>query len=76
MTPVVHRLEAKYHDRVRFVYLDIDDPRTEPLKRALGFRVQPHFFLVGPDGTVLQQWAGAVDEAQLERAIRQALEGE
>lgn len=26
MAPVVHSLEGKYKDRIRFVYLDIDDP--------------------------------------------------
>jgi hypothetical protein len=26
MAPFIHSLEAKYHDKMNFIYLDIDDP--------------------------------------------------
>lgn len=69
MAPVVHGLEQKYAGAVRFVYLDIDDPRTEPFKEQLGYRVQPHFFLVDGDGNVVRQWLGLVEVAEFEAAF-------
>lgn len=74
MAPVVHGLEDRYGDRVRFVYLDIDDPRTKPFKQQLNYRYQPHIFLLDNDGHVLAQWVGAVDAATLEQAIVQAIQ--
>ena len=68
----MHGLEAEWDEQVDFVYLDIDDPATEPFKRQLGYRVQPHMFLVDRDGRVLQQWLGFVDAATLEAALEQA----
>ena len=68
----MHGLEAEGGGEVEFVYLDIDDPATEPFKRQLGYRVQPHMFLVDGDGLVLQQWLGFVDAATLEAALEQA----
>jgi hypothetical protein len=68
----VHGLEAEWGDRVNFVYLDIDDPNTQPFKAALGYQYQPHLFMVDGDGTVLQQWVGFVDEGTLERALEAA----
>jgi hypothetical protein len=44
MKPIVHGLEAKYSDKIGFVYLDIDDPNTAKLKTELGYIGQPHFF--------------------------------
>jgi hypothetical protein len=69
MAPVVHGLEAKYSDRIDFVYLDIDDPRTMPFKSQLGYLVQPHIFVLDGQGEILQQWLGMVSEADLEAAL-------
>jgi hypothetical protein len=69
MAPVVHGLEARYSDRIDFVYLDIDDPRTAPFKSQLGYLVQPHIFMLDGQGEILQQWLGMVSEADLEAAL-------
>jgi hypothetical protein len=69
MAPVVHGLEARYSDRIDFVYLDIDDPRTVPFKSRLGYLVQPHIFMLDGQGEILQQWLGMVSEADLEAAL-------
>jgi len=62
MAPVVHGLEARYSDRIDFVYLDIDDPRTAPFKSRLGYLVQPHFFMLDGQGEILQQcWPQRAD---------------
>jgi hypothetical protein len=68
----VHGLENTWGDQINFVYLDIDDPRTEPFKRQLGYRVQPHMFLLDGDGQLLDQWLGFVDAATLETAFQGA----
>jgi thioredoxin-like negative regulator of GroEL len=67
----VHGLEVEYYDRVDFVYLDIDDPRTDPFKQQLGYRYQPHIFLMDGDGNVVQQWVGPVSESDLAAALDQ-----
>jgi len=66
----VHGLENTWGDQINFVYLDIDDPRTEPFKRQLGYRVQPHMFLLDEQGTVVQQWLGYVEGETLEAAFQ------
>ena len=73
MAPIVHGLEAKYSSKVRFTYLDIDDPATEVFRNGLGFSgFRPHIFLLGPDGEVLQEWIGYTPVEQLEPAIHSA----
>jgi thioredoxin-like negative regulator of GroEL len=67
----VHGLEAEYAGRVRFVYLDIDDPAVAPFKRELRYRVQPHIFLLDGSGQVVGQWLGAVTAEDLEPALDQ-----
>ena len=69
MAPVVHGLEARYSDRIDFVYLDIDDPRSAPFKSRLGYLVQPQIFMLDGQGVILQQWLGMVSEADLEAAL-------
>ncbi len=73
MAPIVHGLEAEFSGQVNFAYLDIDDPATLRFKQALGYRVQPHFFLLDPQGNVLGQWVGAVEADTLRSAIQDAL---
>lgn len=59
----MYGLEARYGDRIQFTYLDIDDPNTADIKRALGYRVQPHLFLLDGQGNVVKQWLGFVNES-------------
>ena len=65
----MHGLEAEYGSQVNFIYLDIDDRNSEPFKQELGYRYQPHLFLVDADGNILQQWVGRVSRDELERAL-------
>jgi hypothetical protein len=64
-------VEDKYEGYVNFVFLDIDDSRNDEFKNALGFRYQPHLFLLDADGNVVQQWVGFVEGEVLEQAIVQ-----
>ncbi len=69
MKPVVHGLEDQHRDRIGFVYLDIDDPATRPLKDALGFKSQPYFVLVDGGGATVASWRGRTDAAEFEAAF-------
>ncbi len=69
MAPVVHGLEDRYKDRMRFVYLDIDDPANSLFKSLIGSRLPPLFFLLDGQGNVLQEWRGYVTSEELERAF-------
>ncbi len=65
----MHGLEAIWGDRINFAYLDIDDPNTTPFKQQLGYRYQPHLFLLDGEGQVVQQWVGIVAEEELVAAF-------
>lgn len=69
----MHGLEAEYTDRIDFVYLNIDDPATDPFKKQLGYAGQPHFFLLDGDGATLQAWRGRVGEEEFRTAFEAAL---
>ena len=66
---MVHGLEVEYFDKIDFVYLDIDDSRTDEFKRMLGYRVQPHLFLLDGEGNIIQQWLGITPESDLRMAF-------
>jgi hypothetical protein len=56
------------------VYLDIDDPANESFKDHLGFRYQPHLFLIGGKGEIIQQWIGPVPREELVTAFDDLLD--
>lgn len=60
MAPIVHGLEVEFHDEIKFVYLNIDDPANDQFKQELGYRYQPHFLLIDGKGNILEQWLGPV----------------
>lgn len=69
MAPVMNFLEKKYSSKVRFVFLDIDDPRTAKFKQALGYQYQPHIFLMDGGGKIIKQWVGVVGQEELENIL-------
>jgi hypothetical protein len=69
----VHGLEAEYADQIDFIYLDIDDNRTDSFKRELGYRVQPHLFLLDGEGKIVTQWLGRIKAEDLELAFQDLL---
>jgi len=66
MAPMVHGLEAKYYGKIKFSYLDADDPATDPFQRALGFYYQPEFYLLDANGNILKKFVGYVEQAEFE----------
>ncbi|RCK75691.1 MAG: thiol:disulfide interchange protein [Anaerolineae bacterium] len=65
MAPVLKKLENQFAGKVQFIYLDIDDPKTNPYKQSLGYLYQPHFFLIDGQGNIIKQWVGYVEEEEL-----------
>jgi hypothetical protein len=74
MAPIVHGLEARYGDRINFVYLDIDDPQTQPFKTALKYIVQPDYYLLDAQGNVVDHWLGYVAEDKFVQAFDKILQ--
>jgi len=66
MAPMVHGLEAKYFGKIKFSYLDADDPQTQEFQRTLGFRYQPELYLLDANGKVLKTWLGYTEQEDLE----------
>lgn len=64
MAPMVHGLEAEYFGRVKFSFLDADDPNTFNFQRELGFVYQPEFYLLDASGNVLKKLVGPVSEEE------------
>lgn len=69
MAPMVHGLEAEYFGRVKFSFLDADDPRTEAFQRELGFYYQPELYLLDANGHVLKKFVGFVSDGDLRGEI-------
>ena len=83
MGPVVHGLEQKYGDQIRFVYLDIDDPATEGFRDAFSYdsRWRPFIMIIDGNGEIilnssgeLSIWIGVVPGKILELGLLNALE--
>jgi hypothetical protein len=74
MAPMVHGLEAKYFGRIKFSYLDADDPQTMEFQRALGFRYQPELYLLDGNGNVLKKMVGYQSDQDLERVFTEFLQ--
>ena len=74
MAPIVHGLEAKYFEKIKFTYLDADDPRTFDFQQALGFYYQPEIYLLDAQGNVLQKWVGYTAQEDFEAVFAQYLQ--
>lgn len=62
LAPTIHALEVEYYPDIKFSYLDIDNPAYDEYKDELGYRYQPHIFLLDGEGNIVEQWVGLVSE--------------
>lgn len=62
---MVHGLEAEYFGKVKFSYLDADDPNTDEFQRTLGFYYQPELYLLDANGNVLKKFIGFTSREDL-----------
>lgn len=84
MAPVVHGLENKYGEDIRFIYLDIDDPDTLELQQAVHYqyRLRPYIMLLDGNGEVITDesgnkyiWIGVFPGESLDLALMNILNG-
>lgn len=73
MAPLVHAVQEQFENRVAFVYLDVDDPAAGHFKEELGYMSQPEFFLVDPQGVVIEHWRGYVRIEELVHALETSI---
>ena len=71
---MVHGLEAKYFGRIKFSFLDADDPKTLDFQQTLGFYSQPELYLLDAKGNVLKKWVGYTRQEDLESAFAEHLQ--
>jgi thioredoxin-related protein len=62
MAPMVHGLEAEYFGRIKFSYLDADDPQTDVFQKTLGFYYQPEFYFLDANGNLIKKLVGYLQE--------------
>ena len=74
MASMVHGLEAEYYGRIKFSFLDADDPRTKIFQRELGFYYQPEFYLLADDGKVIKKLVGYISEDEFRRLFDENLQ--
>jgi thioredoxin-like negative regulator of GroEL len=74
MAPMVHGLEAEYSGRIKFSYLDADDPNTDEFQSVLGFQYQPEFYLLDADGNVIGKLIGFASEDEFRNLFNQQLQ--
>ena len=71
MAPMVHGLEAKYFGKIKFSFLDADDPQTLDFQKTLGFYYQPEVYLLDAEGKVLKKWVGYTSQEDFEAVFEQ-----
>lgn len=71
---MVHGLEAEYSGKVKFTYLDADDPSTDVFQRELGFYYQPEFYLLADDGEVIKKLVGYISEDEFRSLFEENLQ--
>ena len=74
MAPMVHGLEAEFIGRVKFTFLDADDPATQVFQQALGFVYQPEFYLLDPNGVVVAKLIGPVSAEEFRNLFNSNLQ--
>jgi len=62
MAPMVHGLEAEYFGKVKFSFLDADDPQTDVFQKALGFYYQPEFYFLDANGDLIKKLMGYISD--------------
>ncbi len=73
MAPMVHGLEVEYYGKVKFTYLDADDPRTDVFQQALGFYYQPEFYLLDANGNLIKKLIGFISEEEFRSLFNENL---
>lgn len=64
-------LEADLSDHIRFLWLDVEDPATLPLREQYNVVRRTRYSFVDADGNILRSWIGYLDEVELSQYLRE-----
>jgi thioredoxin 1 len=69
MRPVIDQVKTEYGAKIRFAYINVDEPKGR--EAAATFRVWalPTFLLVKPSGEIVGQWIGQQGPAVFPKAF-------
>ena len=73
MRPAVSRLITTYEGKVEFLILDYDNGELGEYRIRYRIDAHPAFAVVGPDGVLVANFLGPVEDNLLEEAIRKTL---
>lgn len=65
ISAVADKVMPEYEDRVTFVNAISDDASSQRLASVLPFQFIPQSFFLAPDGTVVDEYTGAMSEAEM-----------
>ena len=66
-------LEAKYGDQIEFIYLNVDDPGTLPMRQQYDVVARSQYVLVDANGEIVQKWFGYINEETISQVIDEHL---
>jgi hypothetical protein len=70
----VNGLEEQFGTEIQFVWLNIDDPNTLPLREQFGIVQRTRYVLVNAAGEQEQVWIGLLDEVAITEELTAFLE--
>ena len=73
--PTVSGLEETFAEQVEFVMLDWDDKSLDDIRQQVGITGRTQYALVDPDGNILKQWYGILNEEAVEDEITTLIKG-
>jgi hypothetical protein len=65
----VYGFEQQFGDTIQFIWLDVDDPTTLPLREHFDIVRRTRYVLVNGEGEVVQRWIGYLNEPEVEEAL-------
>ena len=67
-------LQTRFQDQVDFIHLDWDDPDSDPVLTHFNVFRRSTYLLIDPQGTVLWQWVGPLQEPAVTQEIQRAID--
>lgn len=70
----MYGLQEQYGDEIEFVWLNVDDPLSRPLREQFGIVQRSNYVLVDVDGVAQLRWFGYLDDTEMEEALQDFLD--
>ena len=70
----MYALQADYSEEMEFIFVNIDEPESQPQMEQYGFvSGTPHLILFDGRGEIVRQWFGLFEREQVEIMFPDAL---